>query len=91
MALIWPKRMKSDYLNAAGYTSYTLYQHAEEGCNSIFSSPRLWWTRPCRTIGKTTIYGIVTWHAHGGPTGAGIGYGSCGAAGSHRRLETPAC
>jgi len=68
------ERMKGDYLNGAGFTSYTLYQHKTTGCNSSYSSNENLVNGAVKTRWQNNDYGIVTWWGHGSQTGAYIGY-----------------
>jgi hypothetical protein len=68
--------MKSGYLNAKGYTSYTLYQHKTSGCASGSTSNESLVGGAVRTRWQNSDYGVVTWWGHGNETGAYVGYGS---------------
>jgi|GEM_PF-2516334 len=77
--------MKTGYLNANGYTSYTFYQHYSNGlpglqdpCYSSFSSNQDLVDKAVWNNWKNNSYGIVTWWGHGDSTSAKIGYGTCG-------------
>jgi len=70
------ERIKSDYLNGAAYTSYTLYQHKSTGCNSSYASSDNLVGGAVRSRWQNNAYGIVTWWGHGSATSASVGYGS---------------
>ena len=70
--------MKGGYLNSASYDVFSLYQHAGSGCYSTFGSSQDLVDLAVANYWKNHGFGIVTWHAHGGSTSTGIGYGSCG-------------
>jgi hypothetical protein len=73
------EHMESDYLNGSGYTSYTLYQQVSgSDCDSTFESDEPLVDGAVRNRWQNNHYGIVTWWAHGSPTGAYIGYSGCG-------------
>lgn len=75
--------MKTGYLNAAGYESYTLYQRflywgpGVGTCYSNFSSNQNLLSGAVVDHWKNKAYGVVTWHAHGGIDATGIGYSAC--------------
>ena len=73
--------MKSDYLNAAGFSSYTMYQQGSQcaAANSSFSSDaELFGSTAVSNQWAANDYGLVTWWAHGSSTGASYGYDECG-------------
>ncbi|MFM8320859.1 MAG: pre-peptidase C-terminal domain-containing protein [Chloroflexota bacterium] len=72
------EQMQDDYLDAGGYTSYTLYQHTGPGCSSTYSSSQDLVDQAAPLYWKNHPAGIVTWAAHGAADRTGIGYGSCG-------------
>jgi hypothetical protein len=72
--------MKSNYLSSGGYIPYTLYEQGTGGCtssDSIYDSDEDLLHGAVRAHWQKHDYGIVTWWAHGGSIGAGIGYGNC--------------
>jgi len=70
--------MKSNYLNARGYTSYTLYQQGSfnsEADSSFASNAELRFNSVLDRW-KLNYYGIVNWWGHGDDIHAYIGYDS---------------
>jgi len=84
------EQMKTNYLNGAGYTSWTMYQQGNGACslNSTNASdeelrgspntPNVFdrWTG-AGTPTTPNDFGIVCWWAHGSPTSASVGYSGC--------------
>ncbi|MCD6327545.1 Ig-like domain repeat protein, partial [bacterium] len=65
-----------DYLTAASFSSYKLYQQGACGANSTFSSDEELVTNATWNHWKQTAnaYGLVTWWGHGSQSSASIGY-----------------
>lgn len=77
------EQMKADYLNGAGFTSWTQYQQGSlTSCSPI---PDSFYTSNEELRGGTLVrqrwsandYGLVLWWGHGSDTEAAVGYGSC--------------
>jgi hypothetical protein len=72
--------MKSDYLNAAGYSSWTMYMRGSvcAAANSSFTPNQELIDGATQTRWNSNSYGMVWWWGHGSSTGASLGYSGCG-------------
>ena len=73
--------MMDDYLDAEGYSSWTMYQQGSlcTGANSSFSSDEeLHGNTAVKDRWSANDYGIVNWWGHGGSTSVSYGYSGCG-------------
>lgn len=73
--------MQDDYLDAAGYTSWTMYQQGSQcsTANSTFSSDEeLHGDTAVRDRWSGANFGIVSWWAHGLISTTSYGYSGCG-------------
>jgi uncharacterized repeat protein (TIGR01451 family) len=74
------EQAKDDYLDAAGFSSWRMYQQGNGACslNSIYTSEEeLRGGTVVRDRWAGTDYGIVFWWAHGSTTSASVGYSGC--------------
>jgi hypothetical protein len=75
------EKMKTNYLNAAGYSSWRMYQQGSDcpAANSSFTSEEeLRSGLYVRDRWAANDFGIVSWWGHGNGTGAYSGYSGCG-------------
>jgi hypothetical protein len=75
------QQMKSNYLDSAGYNSWTMYQQGSDcaSANSSFASDQeLRAGTYVRDRWSANDYGIVCWWGHGNYQGAYSGYSGCG-------------
>jgi len=74
------EQMMDDYLDAEGYSSWTMYQQGNGACglDSIYaSSQELRGGTGVRDRWAGADYGTVVWWGHGSPTEAVVGYSGC--------------
>ena len=72
------EQMKDDYLDAAGFTSWRMYQQGSGVCgpdSTYTSEQELMGGTAVRDRWAGTDYGIVAWWGHGSATSASVGYG----------------
>jgi len=74
------EQMRDDYLNAAGFSSWRMYQQGSDACglDSIYASEEeLRGDTVVRNRWAASDYGIVCWWGHGNPTQVAVGYDEC--------------
>jgi parallel beta-helix repeat protein len=74
------EQMKDDYLDAAGYACWRMYQQGNGTCgfdSKYTSEEELRGGDEVRDRWGGTDFGIVVWNGHGSSTQAFVGYGDC--------------
>lgn len=74
------EQMMDDYLDTAGYSSWTMYQQGSGACgaNSIYAGDEeLRGGTVVRDRWAANDYGLVVWWGHGSAAGAMVGYDGC--------------
>jgi hypothetical protein len=73
------EQMKADYLDAAGYSVWRMYQQGSGACgvDSVYYSEAELRGGAVLTQWANNDYGIVCWNGHGSSVSAAIGYSGC--------------
>jgi len=74
------EQMRDDYLNAAGFSSWRMYQQGNGACgldSTYTSDEELRGGTVVRDRWAANDYGIVCWWAHGSETSTSVGYDGC--------------
>ena len=74
------EQMRDDDLNAAGFSSWRMYQQGNGACgldSTYTSEEELRGGTVARDRWATNNYGIVCWYGHGSSTSTSVGYDGC--------------